>query len=348
MAQYLMNKLMNCAELEAFAAQKKAGSNSAYFALLEEFTEIAPNILASLITAPASDEEQESFQKRILALQKRLLSIGSPALLWLTEKVASSAQCGNRAKCEDDLYILSSRVKALCVQLDEAKTDSSLRVVPRTPVAAPPPPPQAKTLNRPQAPAKPELFEKLNILIENFEFDDVIAMLRSLLAFTYSPAIDFELISIYKDLTRFDYDGASVHAKKLLKLTKERESEGTSAKKKILAVDDVPDVLNSVKSLLKKDYAVYGVTNHMAALKFLTSNTADLILLDIEMPDMDGFSLLSIIRKIKVYENTPVFFLTGNVNVDNIKKACNAGANDFIKKPVNAQLLLEKIAHHLA
>ncbi len=349
-----MSKLMNCAELEAFTAQKKAGSNREYFARLEAFAEEAPGIL-SLLAAPTGDEEQEIFQKGIFALQKHLIGVGSPALLWLAEKAAESGRCGNRAKCEDEIYILATRVRGLCALLEEAKTDAfSEKAAPdaRIAAAAPPvpaaPAKQSKALNRPQAPVKPELFEKLNILVENFEFDDVIAMLRSLLAFTYSPAVDAELIAIYKDLTRFDYEGASAHSRRLLEITKETTGAGKEAKRRILAIDDVPDVLNTVKSVLAGDYAVYGVTNHMAALKFLTTNTADLILLDIEMPDMDGFSLLSIIRKIKVYENTPVIFLTGNVSVENIRKAHSIGGNDFVRKPVDSAVLLGKIARHLS
>lgn len=77
-------------------------------------------------------------------------------------------------------------------------------------------------------------------------------------------------------------------------LRKIAENSDHDSMKKILAIDDVPDVLTTVKSVLSKRYTVYGVTNHKAALKFLTSNQADLILLDIEMPDMDGFAMQKI------------------------------------------------------
>ncbi len=110
-------------------------------------------------------------------------------------------------------------------------------------------------------------------------------------------------------------------------------------------VKAVPDVLSTVKAVLRNTYAVYGLINHMAALKFLTSNSADLILLDIEMPDMNGFALLGIIRKIRAYESMPVIFLTGNASVENIKKAHSAGSNDFAPKPLEAKVLLKPAMH---
>ncbi len=346
--QYLMHKLMGYKELEAFTAQKRAGSNAAYFEQLAEFTEAAPTIVASL-AAPSDNDELESFLRRINTLQKRLLAVGSPTLLWLAEKAVASARSGNCAKCEDEIFILDTRVKALCAQLEEAKGEPAAgeRSASDAPAAAPPQ--VAEGGSRPQAPIKPELFEKLDILIENFEVDDALAMLRSLMAFTYNRSIDAALAAIYGSLAKFDYEKSSILIKRLIEVTKQAVADtGKTDKKRILAIDDVPDVLNTVKSVLKDNYAVYGVTNHMAALKFLTSNTADLILLDIEMPDMDGFALLGIIRKIKAYETTPVLFLTGNVSVENIKKAHGAGGNDFMKKPIDAQVLLAKIGKYLA
>ncbi len=342
--QYLMNKLMNFTELDAFTAQKKAGSTSAYFELLDEFSEAAPAIL-SLLTPPADEEELAAFLRRINVLQKRLLAIGSSPLLWLAEKAAESAKSGSVAKCGDEIFILSGRIKALCVQLDDAKADPAAGGAACAPAAEPAIPEGG---NRPYAPVKPELFEKVAILIENFERDDALVMLRSLLSFKYNDEIDSCLATMCSSLVNFDYESAAAQSKKLLKIATELTS-GVAApvKTRVLAIDDVPDVLNTVKAVLKNEYAVYGVTNHMAALKFLTSNTADIILLDIEMPDMNGFALLNIIRKIKAYEITPVLFLTGNVSVENVKKAHSAGARDFIRKPIDAAVLLTKIKKHL-
>ncbi len=118
---------------------------------------------------------------------------------------------------------------------------------------------------------------------------------------------------------------------------------GASIKKKILAVDDMPDILLTIKSILKIKYEVFAATNHMMALQVLAHKDPDLILLDIEMPDKDGFDILKLIRKIRGYEHTPVIFLTGSVNPGNVRRALASGGSDFIRKPVDPQVLLSKV-----
>ncbi len=122
---------------------------------------------------------------------------------------------------------------------------------------------------------------------------------------------------------------------------------GASVRKKILAVDDMPDILLTIKSILKIKYEVFGATNHMTALQVLAHKDPDLILLDIEIPDKDGFDILKIIRRIRGYENTPVIFLTGNVTPGNVRRSRAVGGNDFIRKPIDSQVLLSKIGKYL-
>lgn len=345
---YRMNRLMKYKEMEAFSAQKNAGSRGAYFDLLDEFTSSAPALITGM-TVPAGEKDLEEFLKRIYNLQRLLLAIGATALLWEAEKTAESARAGEKFKCEDKTRVLCERVKILCSKIDEARVESgggdtvAISSSDTSIVAV------APGENWPKAPIKPEMFRELCNQLENFETDDAMTLLRSLRGFTYNAAIDSALVAIHNALLRFDHDEAMTQCDRLLELANEAKNGAEkAAKKKILAVDDVPDVLNTVKSVLSEHYAVYGVTNHMAALKFLTNNSADLILLDIEMPDMDGFELLGIIRRIKAYETTPAIFLTGSVTVENIVKSRSAGGNDFIKKPIDAQVLLSKIGRQFA
>ncbi len=122
---------------------------------------------------------------------------------------------------------------------------------------------------------------------------------------------------------------------------------GASVRKKILAVDDMPDILVTIKTILKIKYEVYGATNHMTALQVLAHKDPDLILLDIEIPDKDGFDILKLVRRIRGYETTPVIFLTSNVTPANIRRSRAVGGNDFIKKPVESQVLLSKVGKYL-
>jgi len=114
---------------------------------------------------------------------------------------------------------------------------------------------------------------------------------------------------------------------------------GSNMSKKILAVDDMPEILSFVNSALKNHYKIIPVTSAKAALNVLKSQKPDLFLLDIDMPEMDGFELLRIIRGSAEYKKTPVVFLTGNSSRDHVTAAMIEGCNDFIVKPTTYEYL---------
>lgn len=108
-----------------------------------------------------------------------------------------------------------------------------------------------------------------------------------------------------------------------------------SGRKMILAVDDQPDILDTLKKLLELQYDVYCMTSAETAMKFLKTHTPDLILLDIEMPGINGFELLNMLKEIEALKNTPVVFVTGNMGTDNLHVAAKGGADGFVSKPVD-------------
>jgi len=117
-------------------------------------------------------------------------------------------------------------------------------------------------------------------------------------------------------------------------------------KKCILAVDDTPFFLTTLKKILQDtDYKLTCVTLASDALKFLEKHQPDLLLLDIEMPEMDGYELAAKIRE--KGEKAPIIFLTGNAKRENVVKAVEAGAADFIVKPVNKEGVLSKIERYI-
>lgn len=110
----------------------------------------------------------------------------------------------------------------------------------------------------------------------------------------------------------------------------------------VLAVDDVPLILSGLKTILTDtQFKFAGVTSATAALKYIREHTPDLFILDIEMPEMDGYELADRIRK--AGHKAPIIFLTGNSTKDYVLKAIRAGAADFIVKPVNREQVLAKI-----
>lgn len=342
---FRMNLLMSYTDIDAFTAQKNMGSRLAYFEALEKFIAAVPEMARNLKQLSTEGELSE-FLEFIHELQDQLMEIGASSMVWEAEKVAVLAREEERSKCVEESFILASKLNTLQERIREAKLEkpNESDISPVQPVSAI----EAGRKDRLQASISPEPFEKIKVLIENFELDDALSMLRSLIDYSYNREIDAILITVYNNLAAFDYDSALWNFQLGLKMVQNMEIEELkSAKKKILAIDDVPDVLNTVKSVLSAQYSVYGVTNHKAALKFLTGNYCDLILLDIEMPDMDGFAMLGIIRRVKTYETTPVLFLTSSVSVENIKKSYALGANDFIRKPIEASILIEKVKKHI-
>ena len=114
---------------------------------------------------------------------------------------------------------------------------------------------------------------------------------------------------------------------------------GSNLSKKILAVDDMPEILSFVNSALKNYYKIIPVTSAKAALNVIKSQKPDLFLLDIDMPEMDGFELIRIIRGSAEHKKTPVVFLTGNSSRDHVTAAMIEGCNDFIVKPTTYEYL---------
>ncbi|MCL2690302.1 MAG: diguanylate cyclase [Chitinispirillia bacterium] len=117
---------------------------------------------------------------------------------------------------------------------------------------------------------------------------------------------------------------------------------GVDLSKKILAVDDMPEMLSFINNALKKHYKVFAVPSAKTAVKVMDVQKPDLFILDIDMPEMNGFQLAEIIRGKPEFANAPIIFLTGNSSRDCVVKAMAAGGNEFIVKPTTHENLLTK------
>ena len=117
--------------------------------------------------------------------------------------------------------------------------------------------------------------------------------------------------------------------------------------KHILVVDDTPTNLSFVESVLKDKYKLALAKSGERAIKYLEKTQVDLILLDIMMEGMDGFETFEYIRKLPMNQNTPVVFLTADINVENEIKGLNMGAVDFIRKPFVPEVMINRVARVL-
>ena len=113
---------------------------------------------------------------------------------------------------------------------------------------------------------------------------------------------------------------------------------------KILLVDDEPDILEIVGYNLKNEgYQVYTASNGGEGLKMAKKITPHLILLDIMMPEMDGIEACEKIRKVKELEHVIISFLTARGEDYSQVAGFDAGADDYITKPIKPKVLLSKI-----
>lgn len=116
---------------------------------------------------------------------------------------------------------------------------------------------------------------------------------------------------------------------------------------KILVVDDNPTNLATIKGILDGIYKVYAVDSGEMALKFLAKQRPNLVLLDIEMPGMNGIELLCLMKADPKLADIPVIFLTLKNDIDVEANAFRLGAADYIRKPVNEIIVLQRVKMHL-
>jgi len=116
----------------------------------------------------------------------------------------------------------------------------------------------------------------------------------------------------------------------------------------ILVVDDTPIQLKIVIAIMEREgFQVEVTQSGREAIEKVRQQRPDLILLDIVMPEMDGFAVCEALKAEPVTADIPVLFLTGQDEEDKIVKAFDVGAADFVAKPVNPPELLARVNTHL-
>jgi len=119
-------------------------------------------------------------------------------------------------------------------------------------------------------------------------------------------------------------------------------------RKNILIVDDAPPNIRVLVEILTKAYEISVATSGAEALEIASSKTdssrpPDLILLDIMMPEMDGYEVCRILRRNPQTRDVPVVFVTANTDDETLQQAFESGGSDYVRKPVNRIELLARI-----
>lgn len=115
----------------------------------------------------------------------------------------------------------------------------------------------------------------------------------------------------------------------------------------LLVVDDERSNLEALANLLGDHYVLRAAMHGKKALEILKKHSVDLILLDIQMPQMDGYETAKYIKEQSVLSHIPIIFLTARSDHDSIVKGFKSGAVDYITKPFNTEELRVRIVNHL-
>ena len=113
---------------------------------------------------------------------------------------------------------------------------------------------------------------------------------------------------------------------------------------KILIVDDEPNILMSLDFLMRKEgYDVLVARNGTEALESLAHHQPDLVLLDIMMPDVDGYEICKHIRSAPEHQHCKVIFMSAKSKESDIQKGYDSGADFYITKPFSNKTLVAKV-----
>ncbi|MEQ9364049.1 MAG: response regulator [Leptospirales bacterium] len=115
----------------------------------------------------------------------------------------------------------------------------------------------------------------------------------------------------------------------------------------VLIVDDEPTNLRILEAVLSPIYRVYAARSGPDAIRIVQDQNPDAILLDVMMPEMNGYEVCRTLRLEPKYRALPVIFVTARGDVPDEEDAFHAGATDYITKPIDPDQLLARLRMHL-
>lgn len=120
------------------------------------------------------------------------------------------------------------------------------------------------------------------------------------------------------------------------------------SKRKILLADDSQTALMMERALLVgSPYEVIVATDGQDAVQQAIANDPDLIILDVVMPNMDGFEACRELRRLDATRDTPIIMVTTRGEPHNVERGYEVGCNDYVTKPINGLELLSKVRNLL-
>lgn len=115
----------------------------------------------------------------------------------------------------------------------------------------------------------------------------------------------------------------------------------------ILAIDDVPQNLDVIKGVLSDQYKVLGAINGPLGIKIAETQKPDLILLDVMMPEVDGYEVCRRLKQNPETVDIPIIFVTAKVESEDEERGLQLGAVDYITKPISPPVLKVRVSTQL-
>lgn len=126
-------------------------------------------------------------------------------------------------------------------------------------------------------------------------------------------------------------------------MSEEQKNSGT-----LLIVDDTPENIDILKEILKEEYIIKATTKGSKVLELARSTRVDLILLDVMMPEMDGYEVCLALKNDETTRHIPIIFVTALNDALDEAKGFEAGAVDYLSKPVSAPVVKARVRTHLS
>ena len=126
------------------------------------------------------------------------------------------------------------------------------------------------------------------------------------------------------------------------------ETAPSSAPATVLVVDDTPQNLSLMSGLLEDHYSVKLAPSGARALKIAATTPPDLILLDVMMPEMDGYEVCRQLKANEATRHIPVIFVTAMTEAESEEAGLALGAVDYVTKPINPAIVLARVRNQLA
>ena len=175
--------------------------------------------------------------------------------------------------------------------------------------------------------------------------EETINTVEEMLGMTEESQNETEEAHLMTDGTKVTTDGTIITPEETQNKTE--EAQGEPKKAKIILVDDLNFFLISTKKRLSQYYQIYAAQSTEALYILLEQVTPDLILLDINMPDVNGFETIEQLKADPKFAKIPVIFLTSKTDKASITKGLKLGAADFLTKPFIDKDILQCINDHL-